>query len=274
MKVLIAGAGYVGSATGALLQERGHETLCLRRSPVPFPGHFKADASTGEGLEQLPADIDQIIVAISPGARDDDAYRRAYPDVVRTLTRHFPAARLLLVSSTAVYEQGGGDELSDESPTNGDSFTAQRILEAEQALLDHSPSSVVVRASGIYGPDRIATISRLAHVELDESEQDLWTNRIHRDDLARVLVFLMESPQARGVYLATDPFPATLGQIQTWLRLQPTHKLLPAPRAGRRERSRKSRKMYPKRLLSAGFSFVYESYEGGYAPILAGLKKT
>lgn len=274
MKVLVAGAGYVGSVTQKLLHDRGHEVLCIRRSPVSLPGFFQGDATTGEGLEQLPRDIDQIISAISPDSRDDDAYRRAYPDVVRTLTRHFPSARLLLVSSTAVYEQGGGDELSDESQTSGDSFSAQRILEAEEALLEHSPSSVVVRASGIYGPGRVATISRLAHVELDQAERDSWTNRIHRDDLARALVFLMESKDARGVYLATDPQPATLGQLQAWLREEPGHKLLPAPGVGRPARSRKSRKMYPKKLLSAGFSFNYESFRDGYAPILASLRET
>lgn len=274
MKVVIAGAGYVGSATQKLLHERGHDTLCLRRSPVSVPGFFKANASTGEGLDELPRDIDQIVVAISPDARNDDAYKRAYPDVVRTLTRRFPSARLLLVSSTAVYEQGGGEDISDESQTIGDTFSAQRILEAEQALLAQSPSSVVVRASGIYGPTRIATISRLAHVELDDTERDLWTNRIHRDDLARALVFLMESKDARGVYLATDPHPATLGQMQAWIRQEPAHKLLPAPRVGRAERSRKSRKMHPRRLLLAGFSFIYESFQDGYAPILAGLKET
>lgn len=274
MKVLIAGAGYVGRKTQALLLEREHEVLCIRRSPPALPGFFNADASTGRGLEQLPSDIDQIIVAISPDARDDDAYKRAYPDVVRTLTRHFPSARLLLVSSTAVYSQEGGEDISDESQTSPGTFSAQRILEAEQALLARSSSSIVVRASGIYGPDRIATISRLAHVELDEAEQNLWTNRIHRDDLARALVFLSESQDAHGVYLATDPCPATLGEIQAWLRKQPAHKLLPAPRAGRSERSRRSRRMYPKRLLSAGFSFVYESFRDGYEPIVAGFKET
>lgn len=237
-------------------------------------GLFTADASTGEGLEQLPADFDQIIIAISPDARDDDAYKRAYPDAVLTLTQHFPSARFLLVSSTTVYGHEGGCDISDESQTNGDTFSARRILEAEQALLAHNPSAVVVRASGIYGPERIATVSRLAHFELEDTERFLWTNRIHRDDLARALVFLTESHAARGVYLATDPCPATLGQIQEWLREQPAGRQLPRPRPGGRTRSRKSRKMYPHRLLSEGFSFRYESFRAGYAPLLASLKET
>lgn len=273
MKVLLAGAGYVGSVTHKLLGERGHEVLCIRRSPTTLPGFFTADASTGDGLERLPGDIEKIVVSISPDARDDDAYRRAYPDVVRTLTQRFPSARLLLVSSTTVYCNEGGSDISDESQTGGDTFSAQRILEAEQLLLTHSPASVVVRASGIYGPERIATISRLAHVELGETERSLWTNRIHRDDLARALVFLTESEEAHGVYLATDPCPATLGQIQDWLREQPAHKRLPAPPVGASQRSRKSRRMHPTRLVSAGYSFLYRSFREGYAPILADLKE-
>jgi nucleoside-diphosphate-sugar epimerase len=167
-----------------------------------------------------------------------------------------------------VYGQEGGAEISDESQTCGESFSSRRILEAEGALLNHDQSAIVVRASGIYGPGRIATISRLAHTDLEAVERELWTNRIHRDDLARDLVFLLESPDARGIYLATDPNPATLGEIQDWLRERPQRTRLPAPRADGPTRSRKSRRMYPNRLLSAGFSFVYLTFRDGYAPLL------
>lgn len=272
MKFLIAGAGYVGSATLEMLRARGHEALGLRRSPVASKDFFAADAATGEGLDRLPRDIECIILAISPGERSDEAYRRAYPDAVRTLCRHFATARIVLISSTAVYVEEGGEDIFDDSPTRGDTFSAERILEAERLLLLHNPTSVVVRASGIYGPGRTATISRLAHVDLDHTERTLSTNRIHRDDLARALIFLAESKEARGVYLATDPHPATLGEIQAWLREQPNRTLLFAPRTEGRTRSRKNRKMYPKRLLSEGFSFHYPSFREGYQPILAALK--
>jgi nucleoside-diphosphate-sugar epimerase len=272
MKVLIAGAGYVGAKALSLFSEGGHEVLGLRRSPVEAPGFFVADASTGAGLSELPQDFDCIIVAISPGARTDDAYRRAYPDGVRTLTRHFPGARVVLVSSTTVYEQEGGEEIFDDSPTSQDTFSAARILEAEQFILARDPTALVVRASGIYGPGRTATLARLAHFELEQPERALSTNRIHRDDLARALIFLAESKEARGVYLATDPHPATLGQIQDWLREVPHHEKLEVPRTEGRTRTRKSRRMFPRRLLDAGFAFNYPSFREGYQPILDALK--
>lgn len=274
MKVLIAGAGYVGKAVFSLLSSTGHETSGLRRSATEDPTFYAGDASCDEGLEALPNDFEQIIVTISPDTRSNEAYKKAYPDVARTLHARFPDARILLVSSTTVYGQVGGDEISEESPTTGDTFSAARILEAEQTVLDQSRNGVVVRASGIYGPGRITTISKLAHVELSEEDRDLWTNRIHRDDLARVLAHLVEQPQKSGIYLATDPNPATLGQIRDFVRAHPNHMRLTPPPSSRRARSRKSRKMHPKRLLSEGFVFEYESFREGYEPILNALEES
>lgn len=272
MKVLVAGAGYVGTAVISQLRELGHEAVGLRRSASDDPKFVSGDACTGRGLETLPSDFEQIVVALSPDTRSDEAYRRAYPDTVRTLRQIFPEARLLLVSSTTVYGQVGGDEISDESQTTGDSFSATRILEAERLVLDGDPGGVVVRASGIYGPGRVATISKLAHVELTQDDRELWTNRVHRDDLAHILVHLIENPDKAGVYLATDPTPSTLGQIRDFVRSHRNHKRLKAPVSSRRTRSRKSRKMYPKRLLEEGFRFKYESFADGYGPILDALK--
>lgn len=272
MKFLIAGAGYVGSKALEFLKESGREVIGLRRNPVASPGLVVADATTGAGLSELPKDFDRLIVAISPGERSDEAYRRAYPDAVRTLVRHFPNARVVLVSSTAVYGQEGGEDIFDESPTTDDTFSAARILEAEQILLTHDPTALVVRASGIYGPGRTSTLARLGHFDLEETERNLSTNRVHRDDLARALIFLAESNDTSGVYLATDPHPATLGEIQDWLREEPHYARLAAPRTEGRTRSRKSRRMYPKRLLQAGFSFRYPSFREGYRPILDALK--
>ncbi len=273
MKVLIAGAGYVGRAAFRLLEERGHQPYGLRRSKIDDPAYFVGDASSGDGLEQLPNDFERVIVAVSPDTRSDEAYKKAYPDVVRNLSARLPEARILLVSSTTVYGQEGGDEISDESQTSDATFSAARILEAENLALDRAPTGVVIRASGIYGPERIATISKLAHVELTAGDRGLWTNRIHRDDLARILVHLAEAPEARGIYLATDPNPATLGEIQDFVRTHPNRRRLPPPQSARRTRSRKSRRMYPKRLLSGGFSFMYPSFRDGYAPILDALSE-
>ncbi len=262
----------MGRAALTRLEDEGHEVFGIRRSAADESDNiFSADAASGHGLERLPQSFDQIIVAISPNGRDDANYERAYPSVARTLSRRFPDARFLLVSSTAVYGQEGGTEISDDSPTSTDSFSAKRIIEAERILLEHNPSSVIVRASGIYGPTRIATVCKLAHVDLTEDERKLWTNRIHRDDLARVLTFLVKS-ETSGVYLATDPEPATLGTMQDWLRAQPNREYLPTPPNAGRTRSRKSRRMHPLRLLSNGFSFSYPSFRAGYEEILRELR--
>lgn len=268
MKVLVVGMGYVGSALTVLLRAQGDEVWGVRRNPGSSDEQVvSADAASGEGLSALPKDFDQIAICVSPDSRSDHHYREAYPRVARTIGATFPQARLLLISSTSVYAQARGEEVTETSAAQNETLTAQSIIEAENIILASGSDPCVVRASGIYGPGRTSTLSLLARSALSEEDSGVWTNRIHRDDLARALGFLIEDRRLSGVFNASDTKPATLGEIASWVRNHPLRSHLPEVSRSS-TRTRKSRRILPARLLEAGFSFLYPTFREGYESVL------
>lgn len=274
-KILLAGVGYVGTATAGLLS--GHELFGLRRDPGKANPNgvqvFASDIATGAGLLQVPRDIVQILIALSPGARTEEAYARAYPQAVEQLTRNFPNARLLLVSSTAVYGSSDGQEITCESPVSPDSPTARQITLAEQMALAHGRSSCVLRASGIYGPGRTRLAQKLAHEPVEAADAETVTNRIHRDDLAQALAFLVERRDLQGTFVVTDLLPSTAREMAIWLHERNAKQVLPPPPPGGPEaRPRRSRRMNPTRLREAGFLHRHPTFKEGYGAILQELE--
>jgi len=271
MNVLIAGYGYVGKATAELFASHGHRVIGARRSVArdePGIRMVQLDVTAESARNAISEPIDLIVCALSPDERTDEAYRKAYPDAVRNLTTCFPEARLLLISSTTVYAQSGGEEFDEQAPALSETFSAKRIREAEDWLLSTPLPHAILRASGIYGPGRTRLVSRLRSEALGRTEADVFTSRIHRDDLARALLFLAEHPKSTGIYLASDPTPATLGEMQSWILERFSNDEAELSPGAPSTRARKNRRARPARLLEEGFRFSYPSFREGYEALL------
>lgn len=276
MRILIVGLGYTGAKMARLLRSTNHEIFGLRRSPA-LPGDTNpchlivGDLHDDATLDMIPSSIDIVVYAISPDERSEAAYRQAYPNGLQRTIGRCPNARFIFLSSTGVYDQTGGVHVDDTSPARNDAETALILREAEDLLLLRNRQDVILRASGIYGPGRTSLISQLLVTELPESDRNIWTNRIHRNDLAQAAVFIIDRPAERGVFIASDPRPATLGEIQDWLRSQEQAQRLPSVRSMRTGAVRKNRCMDAQRLRALGFEFQYPSYREGYSEVLSSL---
>lgn len=272
MRILIIGLGYTGSSLAFRLIQAGHHVIGLRRSPsrADDPAGVQVVQGTVHDdatLHQLPPDLDAIVYAISPDERSDLAYERAYPRGVARVIAHYPTSRFIFVGSTSVYAQDDGSVVTEASPALSNTDTAKRLKQAEDLALASGSRAVVVRSSGIYGPRRTTMVARLCSAELNERTREIWTNRIHREDLAGILHSLLEAPEASGLYLASDAASSTLGQIQDWLRAQPQAKFL-VPDRRLQARARLNRRLEPTRLQELDFSFQYPSFKDGYQEIL------
>ena len=275
MRIAVIGFGYVGSVLAERLATSGHEVFGVRRSKFSHPElvTVQADVTEPRSLAALPPDLDRVIYAVSPGSREDEAYRLAYPVGLANLINAVPQARIIFVSSTAVYPQKTGETVDENSATEATSFSSQRLLEAEKILTEASRRHVIVRSSGIYGEGRTRLISQLATHDLDEETRQISTSRIHRADLAGCLAYLTESAHPRELYVASDPHPATLGEMQLWVRQQLEGKSLVESRSDSptAARNRSSRRLLPTRLLEEGFQFHYPSFREGYLGALGEL---
>ncbi len=276
MVILIVGLGYVGAALAKRLALAGHRVIGLKRNILPRDGElietYQGNVTLLETLMDLPRTIESIVYAVSPDSRTELAYQRAYPLGVANIKKVLPQAKFFFVSSTTVYSQDNGLKIDGNSPAKSDTFSAHSLLEAEEKIRD-KPSHIILRASGIYGPGRTSMLKNMANCPFSESERSLWTNRIHRDDLARLLEFFINRPDLFGTFLASDPQPAQLGTIEDWFRslsLDQREKFTaPAQVSNSRTRGRrKSRRILDKKLELLGFSFQYPSFREGYQEIL------
>lgn len=212
--ILLAGCGDLGARVGSLLHGAGHQVTGVRRHPeasqLPFPviGMDLADPGTA----QLPA-ADAVVVALTADSYDAAGYERAYRGTLRGLAAALPQRpdRVVLVSSTGALGDHEGEVITEESEPVPDRETGKVLLAAEHDARELFDSVTVLRAAGIYGPGRTRTIHQVLRGAPVDHQRI--TNRIHRDDLAAVIVRLLAVERPPALLHGVDTEPAPLGRV-------------------------------------------------------------
>lgn len=264
--ILIAGYGYVGSALADELMRDNHQVWAICRSAKQVNFTLIQKDLFSLNAQDIPQDIDYVFYMLSAGERSIDAYQKAYPQGLRQLLGCLDLTnikRLFYISSTGVY--ANSDQWQDESaqikPNNEFSKV---LLEAEQVALAAAVPATVIRFGGLYGPGRTSLIDKVKQGQATLSEQDHYTNRIHRVDAARVCVHLMNMTAPESCYNGVDCACVPYNEVVQYLAKQ----LGVAPPTERAPLSRPSKKISNRKLLSTGFSFKYPSYKEGYLSLL------
>ncbi|MDK1328349.1 NAD-dependent epimerase/dehydratase family protein [Arthrobacter sp. zg-Y1143] len=275
MRVLIAGCGDLGTEAGLRFAAAGFSVLGWRRSPGNLPAAITGQAAdlTGE-LPRIPAGTDVVVIAVAAGERTEAAYRAAYVEgtanVMDALERDgVRPARILFVSSTAVYGDADGGQVDEDTPPAPASATGAVILEAEQLLHDRRPDAVVLRLAGIYGPGRTRLIDAVTAGTAVVPAGSQLTNRIHRDDAAAAIVHLTTRvSHPAPIYVGVDKEPVEMSDVLHFLADELGHAL---PAAAPASSSRGGNRRLSSELLSStGFDFAYPSFRDGYRAVLAG----
>lgn len=289
-RILIAGCGDVGTTLGKNLGATGHEVWGLKRHPANLPSPIQplaADLTDPATLMALPANLDAVVYSAAAAGFSEAHYQAAYVDGVCNLldalrqTGQQPK-RLLFTSSTSVYAQHQGEWVDENSPATAEGFSGRCIREGERLMWGSDWPAVAVRFGGIYGPGRTRLIDSVREGSATCSDgPPVYTNRIHRDDCARVLEHLLQFPEPEPLYIAVDDDPAPLNAVLDWLAdqlgaPQPPHIPQPPCKPGaaiRRDpaaRMRASKRCRNARLRASGFQFRYPSYRDGYTALLSG----
>ena len=275
-QVLIVGCGDIGQRLAQCLPQDKYEVTGLRRNPPddsPLLRYQACDVTNAEELtEVLKQDFAVIVISMTPSERSDAGYERAYVQSCQNLVNGLRVQSLkprlvLFVSSTGVYGQMDGSWVDESSPTQPHSFSGERLLEAEAIIKNSGFAHVIVRFSGIYGPNRNRLIEQVKQKRASASIH--FTNRIHADDCARSLAHLIElnrkNESLQPIYLATDSAPALMVEVVTWLAEQMgVAEFLSETATNERGNKRCSNQ----RLLDSGFVFLYPSFKDGYARLL------
>lgn len=269
--VLIAGFGDLGQELARRLQLAGHQTTGLRRNAGESEGVISADVSNPETLHTL-AELkpDILVYCVAASEHSDENYRLSYVEGLRNVLAALASVTLrhiFFVSSTGVYGQETQDVLDETTPAIATEFSGVRMLEAE-ALLQGLPATVL-RFSGIYGPGRLRMIT-LAREPQKWPPRNGWTNRIHRDDGAAFIVYLIaqlgQQPLA-ALYVVTDHQPLPMYDLLHWLAAQQGVEANPVTVPAVSGNKRLSNQ----RMLATGYAFIYPDYVAGYTALLADL---
>ncbi|MBT2502318.1 NAD-dependent epimerase/dehydratase family protein [Curtobacterium sp. ISL-83] len=277
MRIVIAGCGDLGIETGLRFAAAGHHVVGLRRRaeliPAPITGR---SIDLRREVPTIDPDTAVVVVAFAAGSRDVDEYRATYVDGLRNVLDGIAASgsdpRVLVVSSTAVYDADDGSTVTEGTAARGGTPTADVLLEAEQLLRHRAPGAVLVRLSGIYGPGRERLIEQVRSGSArlaPEPDRSPHTNRIHRDDAAQALVHLATTPDPAPLYLGTDDEPARLDDVLRFLA-DALDVPVPARAAASGRQTGGDKRLSNALLRSTGWAPRYPTFREGYRAVLAG----
>lgn len=136
-------------------------------------------------------------------------------------TRHLTAilperAQVVYVSTTGVYGDCGGARFDETRRVAPSTPRAQRRVDAEQVLrrwARHAGGLLsILRVPGIYAAERLPLARLQAATPALSAQDDVHTNHIHADDLARIVVAALFRARPQRVYHAVDDSAMKMGE--------------------------------------------------------------
>ena len=162
-------------------------------------------------------------------------------------------ARIVYVSTSGVYGDCAGARIDESRAAAPLTERARRRLHAEMELArwagDRGIHLVVLRVPGIYAAGRLPLERLQAGTPVLRSEDDVYTNHVHADDLAAIVCHALDEEAPAGVYNASDDTEMKMGD---WFDLVADTHALPRPPRIPKELARE-------RLPAALLSFMQES---------------
>jgi nucleoside-diphosphate-sugar epimerase len=168
---------------------------------------YKGDGPSAQ-VRSLLAGTTHLLVSIPPDL-EGDAVLRDFADDIAAL----PDLEWVgYLSTVGVYGDAKGAWVDEESPTRPLTERSLRRAQAEQAWLDFGAGAgrrvEVFRLAGIYGPGRSVIDTLRAGTARRIVKPGQVFNRIHVDDIARVLAAAIDRDTGLGVFNVSDDEPA------------------------------------------------------------------
>jgi len=120
--------------------------------------------------------------------------------------------RAVYISTTGVYGDRGGALLDETARADPASERAQRRLAAEAIVRTPPVQAMVLRAPGIYAENRLPLDRLRAATPALVDADDVHTNHIHADDLARIAIVALFRGAPARVYNAVDDSQLKMGE--------------------------------------------------------------
>ncbi len=217
--VLLAGTGDIALRVAGLLKSRYRLLGTVRR-----PG--QAAALRAAGIRPISANLDdrnalrrlagvsRIVLHLAPPPDDGETDERTR-HLLAALSRGKLPSRLVYVSTSGVYGDCSGARIVETRPIRPQTARARRRADAETRIRAWSRRNAVhasiLRVPGIYATDRLPLERLRAGATAVSAAEDSYTNLIHADDLARIVVAAMRRGRPNRIYHACDDSEIRMG---------------------------------------------------------------
>ena len=217
--LLIIGCGDIARRAIPLLS--GHFKLyALVRDPA------RAAALRSVGVTPIVGDLDQrrslhrlaglaqvVLHLAPPGARGEQDGRTR--NLLATLAQGTLPTRLVYISTSGVYGDCGGAWVSETRSLRAQTARARLRVSAERQIRTWAArnrvQAALLRVPGIYAAERLPLERLRAGLPAILAAEDGYSNHIHADDLARILVAALRHARPNRAYHAVDDDEMKMG---------------------------------------------------------------
>jgi len=233
MRILIIGCGDVGLRAARIL--RGHARLyalartserdaTLRAAGVT---PIRGDLDDRKSLRRIAALADHVLhFAPPPGEGETDPRTQR---LLSALGRGSLARTLVYISTSGVYGNCHGEVVTETHPARPNNTRAKRRADAEARLRRFGRRGTrvcLLRAPGIYAQDRMPAERVKKGLPAIVAQDDVYTNHIHAEDLARLALAALFHGRPNRLYNAVDDSGLKMGD---WFDVVADHLGLPRP---------------------------------------------
>ncbi len=237
-RILITGCGDIAMRVAPLLQ--GHYRMfgLVRRAErfaelratgiIPVPG----DLDDMWSLSRIAGLADTVLHFAPPavgslrnngvstgvplaGASNNGTGDPRTRNLLAALSRSTPPKRLIYISTSGVYGDCSGAQVSETHPRHPQMARTQLRVDAEQQIRDWAERNHVnastLRVPGIYAADRLPLERLRQGTPVIAAEEDSYTNLIHANDLARIVVAALRHGKPNRAYHASDDSKLKMG---------------------------------------------------------------
>ena len=221
-QLLVSGYGDIA--------RRAEPDLAREFRIVRLARRFGRDLDRPQTLDPLVMESAHALLHCAPPPASGDSDARTANLLAVLAKSSILPARIVYVSTSGVYGDCGGELVDESRPLAPRTPRAQRRADAERQLTawcaERGAALIVLRAPGIYAADRLPLERLRARRPVLRTEDDVYTNHIHADDLAAIARRALQDDAPEGVYNACDDTRMKMGD---WLDLVADAAGLPRP---------------------------------------------
>lgn len=264
----------------ALVRDASKAAQLRDRGAMPIVADLDAPAS----LHRIAGLADDVVHMVPPPEKGTRDTRTTHLIQSLARSRRLPQ-RFVYLSTSGVYGDCQGEPIRESRPLSPQTDRARRRMHAESQLRAwgraHGVRVSILRVPGIYASDRLPLRRLAVGTPALTPDEDSYSNHVHADDLARMVLAALQHGRAGRTYNASDDSELRMGE---YFDLVARHfGFPPPPRISRREAQQvipgpllsfmnESRRLINDRLKrELGFTFRYPTVADGLAAMGTGI---